>query len=188
MQDLDPRHLSVIDELDRLGRERDDAWQVPRVEGELLHHIALASGAKLIVEIGTSYGFSGLFFAAALKVTGGKLDTIDVSQKKFDSSRATFERAGVGEVVQNHLGDARQVVAGIAGEIDLAFLDADKAQTRSYFELIWPRLRRGGAILTDNALTHRSELGEFVKYVRSLKGASSTEVPVGNGLEWTIKV
>ena len=188
MQDLNPRHLAVIDELDRLGRERDDAWQVPRVEGELLHHIALSSGAKLIVEIGTSYGISGLFFAAALKVTGGKLHTIDVSQKKFDSSRATFERAGVGEVVQNHLGDARQVVASIAGEIDLAFLDADKSQTRAYFDIVWPRLRKGGSVLTDNALTHRSELADFVKHVRSLRGASSTEVPVGNGLEWTIKI
>ena len=66
----------LIDELDRLGRERDDAWQIPRVEGELLRQIALSHHAKLIVEIGTSYGFSGLFWASALRTTGGKLHTV----------------------------------------------------------------------------------------------------------------
>ena len=58
----------MIEELDRLGRERDDAWQIPRVEGELLRQIALTHNAKLIIEIGTSYGFSGLFWASALRV------------------------------------------------------------------------------------------------------------------------
>ena len=71
--------------------------------------------------------------------------------------------------------------------IDLVFLDADKSQTRSYFDLLWPRVRRGGSVLTDNSTTHRTELADFVKHVRSLKDASSTDVAVGNGIEWTIK-
>ena len=58
------------------------------IEGDLLYQIALGSGAKLIVEVGTSYGFSGLFWGAALRKTGGVLHTIDISQKKFDSSKA----------------------------------------------------------------------------------------------------
>src|SRR5215218_8284791 len=122
--------LSVIDELDALGKTRDDAWQVPRVEGEMLHHIALASNAKVIVEVGTSYGFSGLFWGAAMKQTGGKLHTIDVSQKKFDASKATFAKAGLADVIVNHLGDAQQVLGTIAGPIDLAFIDADKPACR----------------------------------------------------------
>jgi len=180
--------LRSIDELDQARKNRDDHWQIPRVEGELLHHIALAANAKLIVEVGTSYGFSGLFWGAALKRTGGKLHTIDVSQKKYDSSRATFAQAGLANVVVNHLGDAKDLLPTIPGPIDLAFIDADKPNCRAYFDHLWPKIRPGGAILTDNATTHRTELADYISYLRALPNATSTEVAIGNGLEWTIKL
>ena len=184
----DPKILAAIDELDALRKSRDDHWQIPRVEGELLHHIALAMNAKLIVEIGTSYGFSGLFWGAALKQTGGRLHTIDIAQKKFDASRQTFAQAGLADVIINHLGDAHDVLKSIAGPIDLAFIDADKPACREYFETLWPKIRPGGAILTDNATTHRTELADYIKHLRSLADASSIEVAVGNGIEWTTKL
>jgi len=179
--------LRSIDELDQARKNRDDHWQIPRVEGELLHHIALAANAKLIVEVGTSYGFSGLFWGAALKRTGGKLHTIDVSQKKYDSSRATFAQAGLANVVVNHLGDAKDLLPTIPGPIDLAFIDADKPACRAYFDTLWPKIRVGGAIITDNATTHRSELAPYIQYLRERTDATSVEVALGNGIEWTIK-
>jgi predicted O-methyltransferase YrrM len=178
----------LVDELESLGKTREDAWQIPRVEGEMLHQIALASGAQLIVEVGTSYGFSGLFWGAALKITGGRLITIDISQKKFDSSRATFARAGLSGIIENRLGDAREVLRELAGPIDLAFIDAEKPDTRAYFDLLWPRLRAGGSVLIDNALTHRAELAGMVQHLRGRTDASSTEIAIGNGVEWTIKL
>jgi len=186
---MDERLRRAIDDLDALGKQRDDAWQIPRVEGELLHHIALATGARTIVEIGTSYGFSGLFWAAALRKTGGRLHTIDVDPKKYTSSRETFARAGVEDLVTGYLGDARQILASFptSPPIDLCFIDADKPSTRAYFDLVWPRLRVGGSVITDNATTHRDELRGFVEYVRDRSDASSGEVAVGNGIEWTIK-
>jgi predicted O-methyltransferase YrrM len=179
---------SAIDELDALRKSRDDAWQIPRVEGEMLCNIALASGAKLIVEIGTSYGFSGLFWASALRQTGGHLHTIDKDPKKYESARATFDRAGVGDLVTCYLGDARQILASTPDGIDIAFIDADKPSCRDYFDLLWPKLRGGGSILTDNATTHREELSEYTAYLRSRPDTRSTEVAVGNGIEWTIKL
>ena len=183
----DAKILAAIDELDALKKTRDDHWQIPRPEGDLLHHIALAANAKVIVEIGTSYGFSGLFWGAALQHTGGRLHTIDIAQKKFDSSKATFAKAGLANTITNHLGDAQQVLTTINGPIDLAFIDADKPNCRAYFDILWPKIRPGGAILTDNASTHRSELAEFVNHLRSRPDATSVEVAVGNGIEWTIK-
>ena len=179
----------VLDELDALGKQRDDAWQIPRAEGELLHHIALSTNAQTVVEIGTSYGFSGLFWAAALRKTGGRLHTIDVDPKKYAASRDAFARAGVDDLVTGYLGDAQQILSSFPASppIDLAFIDADKPATRAYFELIWPKLRVGGSVITDNATTHRDELREFVQYVRGRADASSAEVAVGNGIEWTIK-
>lgn len=178
----------AIAELELLRSQRNDHWQVPLVEGQLLHHIALSMNAKLIVEIGTSYGFSGLFWGAALKQTGGHLHTIDKDPRKYDSAKLTFTKAGLQERITNHLGDARQILERLGGPIDIAFIDADKPSTRAYFDLLWPKIRRGGCVLTDNATTHRQELKAFVEHVRSLGDASSVEVAVGNGLEWTLKL
>ena len=184
---MDVQIARVIEEIDAYRKTKDDAWQIPRVEGELLYHVALSANAKVIVEVGTSYGFSGLFWGAALKQTGGRLHTIDVSQKKFDASREAFARAGLSTVITNHLGDAYEVLKTVPGPIDIAFIDADKPRCQAYFEALWPKIRAGGSVMTDNATTHRSDLAEFVKHVRSLADASSVEVAVGNGIEWTIK-
>jgi predicted O-methyltransferase YrrM len=178
----------MIDELDRLGRERDDAWQIPRVEGELLRQIALCSGARLIVEIGTSYGFSGLFWASALGISGGVLHTVDKDPRKFELSKATFAKAGVGHLIVNHLGDGQQVIPTLPGDVDLAFIDADKPATSAYVELLWPKLRVGGSLLIDNATTHRSQLAPVAAFLRGRADASSTEVAIGNGIEWAIKL
>lgn len=180
--------LGLIDELDRLGKQRDDAWQVPRVEGELLHHIALASGATTTVEVGTSYGFSGLFWAMALRQTGGRLHTIDRDPKKYEASRENFARAGVADLVTSYLGEAGEVLRNMPGPIDLAFIDADKPGCQTYFDLLWPNVRPGGAVITDNATTHKEQLASYVQSIRSRPDARSTEVAVGNGIEWTIKL
>jgi predicted O-methyltransferase YrrM len=187
-------HLSqtlaaLIEEVDGLRKIHDDTWQIPRIEGELLYQIALAVRAKLIVEVGTSYGFSGLFWAAALQQTGGTLHTIDISQKKFDASRQHFQRAGVAGIVVNHLGDALTELPKISGPIDIAFLDgSDKESSREYFDIVWPRLRAGGSVLTDNTRTHPEDLADYVQYVRGRTDATSADLPVGNGVEWTVKL
>jgi predicted O-methyltransferase YrrM len=182
-----PRIAPLIDELDALRATRPDAYQIPRDEGVLLAMIALSTGARVIVEVGTSYGFSGLFWGAALEKAGGVLHTIDADPRKFESARATFERAGLSGVITNHLGDAHAVLPTLDLPIDIVFLDADKASTRDYFDIVWPRVRWPGSVLTDNAVTHRDELADFVHYVRSRPDTMSTEIPIGNGLEWTVK-
>jgi predicted O-methyltransferase YrrM len=177
-----------IDELERLGKTRDDAWQISREQGELQAAIAVAAQAKLILEIGTSYGFSGLWWAAALGVTGGHLHTIDISEKKFASSKATFAAAGVAGLVTNHLGDAHTVLAGIPGAIDLVFIDADKPSCQAYFGLVWPRVRVGGGVLTDNVISHEKELAAFVRGVKARADAQSVTIGTRSGVEWTVKV
>jgi predicted O-methyltransferase YrrM len=180
--------LNLIAELDRLGKTRDDAWQVPLEEGWLLHHIALSTRAKTIVEIGTSYGFSGLFWAMAMQQTAGRLHTIDVDLRKVASSRETFAMAGVADVITQYEGDALAVLKTIPGPYDLVFIDADKPRCRAYFDAVWPKVRSGGAAITDNAVTHRDELKDYIAYLRGRADVLSIEVTVGNGIEWTIKL
>src|SRR5690349_2781051 len=119
---VDERILAMINELDELRNSREDHWQIPRIEGELLYQLALATRAKVVLELGTSYGFSGLFWAAAVQRNGGTLHTIDISEKKYTSSRETFRRAGLEKTIMNYLGDVLEVVPGIKDSIDIAFV------------------------------------------------------------------
>jgi predicted O-methyltransferase YrrM len=185
---FDKALLDVIDDLDELSGSREDAWQIPREEGMLLFQIALAAQARTIVEVGTSYGFSGLFWAAALRQTSGRLHTIEKDLRKVNAAKTNFERAGVAERITTYYGEAKTVLPQISGAIDIVFIDADKPACRFYFDSLWPKVRVGGSIITDNAATHREELEGFVEYVRTRPDASSTEVAVGNGIEWTVKV
>jgi predicted O-methyltransferase YrrM len=188
MLTLPPAIAAEIDKLDRLGKTRTDALQVPHIEGELLAAIAVAHGAKLIVEVGTSYGYSGLWWAAALAVTDGRLHTVDASEKKVAAARDTFRAAGVAERVTVHHGDARHVLPTLPDGIDLVFLDADRPSEIGYFDLLWPKIRRGGGVLTDNVSTHPEQLVDYLRHVRGQPDAHTVELPVGNGLAWTLKL
>ena len=185
---MTPSLSAEIDEVERLAKPRGDAMQVSREQGELLAAAALAHKAKLIVEIGTSYGFSGLWWSAALARTGGHLHTIDVSEKKYNTSRETFAKAGVADRVTSHFGDAKPILAKMPDGIDIVFIDADKPATRAYFDLLWPKLRVGGAVLTDNVISHHKEMAGFVQHVRSREDAHSVTIPIRSGLEWTVKL
>jgi predicted O-methyltransferase YrrM len=188
MISMTARLASQINHLERLGKTRDDALQVPREEGELLAAIALSQNAQIVVEIGTSYGFSGLWWGAALEITGGQLHTIDFSEKKFTASKLIFAEAGVSQRITSYHGDAHEVLTEMPNVLDLVFIDADKPSSQAYLDIIWPKIRVGGCVLTDNIVTHREELSEFVDGLRSRSDAHSVLLPVGNGLEWTIKL
>src|SRR2546422_942452 len=75
------------------------------------------------------------------------------------------------------------------GSWEVVFIDAcDKPSTIRLFEPAWPGVRPLGSVLTDNAVTHRDELAGFVSHVRRMRDACSVEIPVGNGIEWTMKL
>jgi predicted O-methyltransferase YrrM len=108
--------------------------------------------------------------------------------RKVELSRANFAKAGVGNLIVNHLGDSRQITPKLPDSIDIAFIDADKPTTQAYVDLLWPKLRVGGSLLIDNATTHRTQLAPVAAALREKGDASSAEVAVGNGLEWAIKL
>ena len=97
-------------------------------DGRLLRLLAECSNAQRIVEIGTSNGYSGLWFLMALQKTGGHLTTYEIDRGRADLALANFKRAGVEKDVTLVFGNAHEKVAGLKldGEIDILFLDADK--------------------------------------------------------------
>jgi predicted O-methyltransferase YrrM len=124
-------------------------------QGKLLHVLALAHGARTILEVGTLAGYSTIWLARALP-NGGRLVTLEVDPKHAEVARANIARAGLADVVELRLGPALdtlpQLVAEGQGPFDMVFIDADKPNTTAYFEWALKLTRRGSLIIADNVV------------------------------------
>jgi predicted O-methyltransferase YrrM len=140
--------LGVLDEMDR--NQRRGNMNVPVEDGRLLRLLAEAVGAKHIVEIGTSNGYSGIWQSLALKTTGGKLTTFEIDPGRAAMARENFKKAGVEDVIMLIEGDAHEKVAQVEGPIDILFLDADKEGYIDYLNKLLPKVRPGGLIIGHN--------------------------------------
>ena len=145
------RILSVLDELNKKrATQRPGLMNVPLVDGRILRAITEATNAKVVVELGTDIGYSGIWFCLALRTTGGKLITHEIDDGRAAEARENFTRAGVDQIATVVLGNAHETVSRIKEPIDIVFLDADKAGYTDYLVKLLPLVRPGGLILTSN--------------------------------------
>jgi len=140
--------LAILDELDSRGGR--GMMNVPLEDGRFLRLLAETTGAKQIVEIGTSNGYSGLWQCLALKATGGKLTTFEIDAERAALARENFKKAGVDDIVTLIEGDAHEKVAQVQGPVDLCFIDADKEGYNDYLTKLLPKVRPGGLIVAHN--------------------------------------
>ena len=141
------RILAVIDGIARAGI----AWfSVPVVDGRMLRLLTETAGARNVVEIGTSIGYSSLWLCLALQATGGRLTTFEADLDRVSLAREHFQKAGVDHIVTVIEGDARGAVARLKDPIDVLFLDAEKEDYTNYLENLLPLVRPGGMILAHN--------------------------------------
>lgn len=140
--------LEVLADLD--AKQRQGNMNVPLLDGRLLRILTESSGAKNIVEIGTSNGYSGIWFCLALRKTGGKLITHDIDEDRAKMARANFKRAGVSDMITLVMGDAHKTVLRLTEPIDLLFIDADKPGYPDYLKKLLPLVRPGGIIIGHN--------------------------------------
>ncbi|MBC8236021.1 O-methyltransferase [bacterium] len=153
--------LSVLEEL---GKNRGQFQNVPPEDGRLLRLLTESTGAKHVVEIGTSNGYSGIWFCLALRTTGGKLTTYEIDSHRASMARENFKRAGVDQIITLVEGDAHQEVTKLKEQIDILFLDADKSGYIDYLNKLIPLVRPGGLILAHN-INPRQADPEYVKAI-----------------------
>ncbi len=123
---------------------------VSQTDGRLLRLLTEAVGAQRVVEIGTSIGYSGLWFCLALRKTGGHLYTHEINPERAKMARENFEKAGVAHLVTIIEGDAHETVLQHKEPIDIIFLDADKPGYIDYLNKLLPLLRPGGLVIAHN--------------------------------------
>jgi predicted O-methyltransferase YrrM len=127
--------------------------QIAPEQGTFLEWLARLLDARHVVEVGTFTGYSSICLARGL-APGGVLHCFDISEEWTDVARAYWERAGLDDRIELHLGPAAETLAAHPAEppVDLAFVDADKEGYPTYLELLAERVRPGGVIAVDNTL------------------------------------
>jgi predicted O-methyltransferase YrrM len=139
-----------------------------------------------VLELGTSYGYSTLWFAEAMQATGGKVVSLDVADFKQAHARTTLERVGLQDLVEFHTGDALQILPTLEGGFDFVLLDIWKDLYLPALELFLPKLARGAIVVADNMLRPEQDRPHALAYrraIRSKPGISSVLLPLGQGLE-----
>ncbi|MCL6480205.1 MAG: O-methyltransferase [Firmicutes bacterium] len=141
---------------------------VPREDGEYLHDLIVEHGYKRVLEIGTSNGYSALWMGLALRKTGGRLITIEIDETRANLAAQNFRRLGFEEIIELRRGDALQLVPLVEGPLDLVFIDAWKPDYPRYLELVFEKVRAGGAIVAHNTRSHADDPGirRYLEIVR----------------------
>lgn len=187
---MDIKLSALLAELAAFG-EANDARVTERAKrmlnitpdtGEFLLLLVRAQRAKRILEIGTSNGYSTLWLAHAVQSLGGTVTTIERSAFKIEMARANFNRAGLNAQIHLHFGDAAEFLRDQAdASFELIFLDSSRDEYVGWWEDVQRVLMPGGLMVVDNAISHASELAEFIQLVRATPGYLTSLVPIGNG-------
>jgi predicted O-methyltransferase YrrM len=157
--------------------------------GKLLHLIATAAKSQVLLEIGTSYGYSTIWLADAARETGGRVHSLELSSKKVEHARSRLRAAGLEAYVEFHVGDALTTLAALPGPFDFVLLDLWKDLYVPCLELFHPKLAAGGFIAADNLIfpPNPTDQEAYRRAVRSKADLESLLLPVGSGIELSKK-
>lgn len=181
-------------ELEHFGEENDRAQQarghkmlnITRDTGELLAVLVQTRGAREVLEIGTSNGYSTLWLGEAVQRLGGRVTTLERDEGKVALAAHNFRRAGLDTLITQLVGEADALLPNLpTSGYELVFLDSDRQQYQAW----WPEIRRllapRGLLVVDNAISHQGEMQEWMAEVRRDPAFITSLVPVGKG-EWLI--
>lgn len=151
------KHTSSEDALlQKITRETRAKVLMPRMisghlQGKMLELFTKMLNPKVILEIGTYTGYSGICMARGLSKKG-RLITLDINDELEVMVRGFFEESGLASQIDYRLGNALDIIPQIPGPIDMVFIDADKFNYAKYFDLVIDKVSSGGIIMADNVL------------------------------------
>jgi predicted O-methyltransferase YrrM len=193
---MDDRRRGLAHELYLASREHDRA-HADRLErfrnvepptAELLGVLIRATGARRVLELGTSNGYSTLWLADAVEATGGRVVSVDLDAARTELARTNIATVGLAERVELRIEDAADALAGSEdGAWEFVFLDAERPAYPGYLQDLVRTLAPGGLLAVDNVISHEQELGEFTRLIEAEPAFTQTVVPVGAGLRLAVR-
>jgi len=184
-------------DMEKMAEEENFPAVGPQV-GMLLEILARSINARRIMELGSGFGYSGLWFARALPSDGYLLLT-DFEEKNQRLAEENFKKAGKPGIMEFRVGDALQLLKEEKGPYDIIFNDVDKEFYPQVIEPVYQRLRKGGLFITDNTLWYgkvtqphpdktTALIQEFNRRLKVHKGFLTTHIPLRDGLSVSIKI
>ncbi len=152
--------------LKHINRETHLKVSMPRMlsghyQGKLLSMISKMINPERILEIGTFTGYATLCLAEGLR-ENGRIYTIDINLELENMVRSNFKRSDLDLKIMYQIGDAKEIIPTLNEIFDLVFIDADKKNNATYYDMIIDKVRSGGLILVDNVLWNGKVLYEGV--------------------------
>jgi predicted O-methyltransferase YrrM len=152
--------------------------------GRLLFALVAPNAGCEVLEIGSSHGYSTIWLAAAARILGGRVVTLEQEPGKIEVWRRNIADAGLEEWVELVAGDAKETLPDLEDGFDVVFLDAWKDDYEVLFELARTKLDPGGVVVADNVTTS-STVAAYAAARQADPTLVSVTVPIGHGLELT---
>ncbi len=170
------------------GMKRRDEFLLPvgKEVGQFLNSMVKAANAQTILEIGTSYGYSTVWLAEAVRQTGGKVITLEIDEQKSSYAKTQIKKAGLEDYVDFRVGDALESIQQAPEIFDFVLVDIWKELYVPSFELIFPKLKKGGYLIGDNMIhppMHHQEAAAYRTAIKATNAFDSVLLPIGSGVE-----
>lgn len=185
---MNPNIQKLLSELEDFGGKNRGCFNIPASTGKFLYNIVLISKSKNILEIGTSNGYSTIWLAEAAKQNKGKVTTIEILEEKVKLAKENFKRAKLDRMIKIINGDALLEIPKLKGKFDFMFIDAIKRDYIKYLKLAEKNLKKGSVIAADNAIMFKDKMQHYSNYLHNNKNYSTILVPIGTGVEFSVKV
>jgi predicted O-methyltransferase YrrM len=173
---------------------RDKLVALDRDKAEFCYQLCRATDARRIVEIGTSYGVSTLYLAAAVRdnvrAAGGDGVVIgtEYEPNKAAAARRHFEQAGLSRFIELREGDLRETLRHIEEPVDFMLVDIWIAMARPALELVAPHLKPGAIVVCDNTERYRGEYADYFAFLENpANGFRTTTLPFDGGFELSVR-
>jgi caffeoyl-CoA O-methyltransferase len=161
---------------------------VSEEDGKFLRLLVASTNRKRALEIGGASGYSAIWIAQGLRVTGGKLVSIEYDPVRARELADNIRKAGLTDVVQVVAGDAFVEIPKLKGSFDFVFLDAWKRDYKKFFDLMYPRLDKGGLFTAHNVVNKKNEMGDFLDAIQRNPSLWTAIVsPAGEGISLSYK-
>ncbi|MBI2654037.1 O-methyltransferase [Candidatus Woesearchaeota archaeon] len=178
----------LLNELEHFGRSHSGYYNISADTGEFFYMLVLIAKSKNILEVGTSNGYSTIWLGEAAKQSKGKVVTIEINEHKVKMAAENFKRAKLDKTIKIVHGDALKEIPKLKGKFDFLFLDAIKEDYINYLKRAYPKLTKNAIIVADNAIMFEKYMRDYLHYVRNHKNLRSVLVPIGSGVEFSLKV
>lgn len=163
-----PSQIARGDDIANDPSQGERAWIVPETTGQFLYEAVLVQKPKIILEFGTSIGYSTMWLAAAASAYGGHVHSIEMKQEKHALAKEHIDQAGLSEAATLHLGKISEILPRLplilgAQKISMVFMDADRGHYHEYFPMIQSLLSDDATIIADNAGNMNSRMTPFLE-------------------------